>query len=76
MKLSTILVFFFPLLLYAQPNVELDQSGKYQEIVELAKENLYNETIEWVGKQYKNPDEVIKSRTENKFVRVDGVSPE
>lgn len=76
MKFFTILAFFLPFLLSAQPNVELDQYGKYQEVVVLKKENLYNETIEWVGKQYKNPDEVIKSRTENEFVRIDGVSPE
>jgi hypothetical protein len=37
-------------------------------------EEGYQRVIEWISVTYKNPDEVIKSQIENKYIRIEGFS--
>ncbi len=39
-----------------------------------SKEELYNKTIEWINRSYKNPKEVIKSTIPNDYIRIEGYS--
>lgn len=34
---------------------------------------LYLKTIEWINKNYKNPDKVILSKIENNYIRIEGI---
>ncbi|MDV4024434.1 hypothetical protein CMT52_08815 [Elizabethkingia anophelis] len=35
---------------------------------------IYNKTLEWINRTYKNPDKVILSKIENNYIRIEGAS--
>ena len=43
------------------------------EVDSLSIESGYNRVLEWVNVTYNNPNEVIKSQLENKYVRIEGI---
>lgn len=36
------------------------------------KEEIYNKVVEWVNINYKNPENVIKGKIENEYIRIEG----
>ncbi len=60
-----------------QENFEVTSSGLTDYIVvqvdSLKSSYCYEKCIEWIGKTYKNPESVIKSKIEGTSIRIEGV---
>ncbi|MCT4135074.1 DUF4468 domain-containing protein [Elizabethkingia anophelis] len=78
-KLFTILSTIAYISLFSQGTQFLindDGLSKYvvTEVNNYKKEDLYNKTIEWINRYYKNPKEVIKGTIINDYIRIEGYS--
>lgn len=75
MKYFLITAFLVSFNALSQPKeVEMDYLGEYQDVVEIEKEELYNETLKWIGKTYNSAKTVIESQIESEFIKVRGIS--
>ncbi len=78
-KAITLLFTLFTVLSFGQNSFHLDRNGTDTLVVEVKNMNadvLYTKAYNWVLKSYKNPDEVIKSKIENKYLRFEGYCKE
>ena len=79
-KLILLLTLFTITLNFAQDNkfFQLDKNGisdfVVTEVPGKTKEELYNQTLNWINKTYKNPDKVILGKVENDYIRIEGYS--
>ena len=39
----------------------------------MSKEDLYNKTLEWIKKTYKDPRDIIKTDLENDFIKIESI---
>ena len=77
-SLLTLLILIFTMSVNAQDtDFKLLEEGLTDYIVvqvdSLKSSNQYSKCIEWIGKTYRDPSEVIKSKVENTSVRIEGV---
>ncbi|WP_289659536.1 DUF4468 domain-containing protein [Flavobacterium panacagri] len=64
---------------FCQKNVELTASGITPVVTEVQNataEQLYLKTFDWIQKNYKRPNEVIKADKTNEMIRIEGFSKE
>lgn len=64
----------------AQEKFELTPAGFTDFVVttvpDKTQSDLYKKTMDWLQVTYKNPDEVIKAKIENDYIRIEGSSPD
>ena len=71
MKKLLLIIFVFPSIIIAQFKIDtLKSEGSFSKIydIKLSKEQLHQNTVEWIALNFKNPDEIIKLDTEDKII--------
>ena len=77
-RIYTTFFLLLTLLLFSQQKeFEFTKSGINNfivtEIANKSKAEIYTQTYNWILKNYKNPDEVINSKIENEFIKIQGI---
>ncbi len=79
-KIYTTFFLVISLLIFSQQKAfEFTKNGLNNFIVtnveNKSKAEIYTQTYGWILKNYKNPDQVINSKIENEYIKIEGIQP-